>query len=73
MPIIARAIQVPSGAAPDSDRAQLIVVLAVIVALGFGVLLALLIDYLDDRLFDDESVEVAIDSPLLASIPADSR
>lgn len=73
MPIIARPIEVPVGAAPDTNRAQLIVILAVIVALGFGVLLALLVDYLDDRFFDEESVEHAIDSPLLASMPAEWR
>lgn len=73
MPIIARPIDVPAGAAPDTDRARLIVMLGVIVALGFGVLLALLVDYLDDRLFDEDSAEYAMDYPLLTTMPRESR
>ncbi|MFW6075600.1 MAG: Wzz/FepE/Etk N-terminal domain-containing protein [Chloroflexota bacterium] len=73
MPIIARAIDVPTGAAPDTERVQLIFVLAVVVSAGFGVLLALLIDLLDDRFFDEESAEYAMGCPHLASIPVESR
>ena len=47
--------------------------LEVLAALGFGVLLAFLVDYIDDTLYDAESTTAALRLPHLASVPAEPR
>lgn len=66
-----RAIQIPEGAAPDSERARLLLVLGVLVAAGAGVLLAFLLEYLDDTLYDDETTAHALDLPVIGVVPAE--
>jgi capsular polysaccharide biosynthesis protein len=66
-----RAIQVPEGAAPDSARARMLLVLGVMVAAGAGVLLAFLVEYLDDTLYDDETTAHALDMPVIGVVPSE--
>lgn len=66
-----RAVQIPQEASPDSARARLILVLGVIVALGLGVLLAFLLDYLDDTLYDADSTAAALKLPVITSVPVE--
>lgn len=63
----------PVDAMPDTSRARLLLILQVIAALGAGVLLAFLIDYLDDTIYDSESMSAALRLPHLASVPAERR
>lgn len=64
-----RAIQIPQGASEESGRAQLILAMTVLVALGAGVLLAFLLDYLDDTLYDGATAADALDLPVVATVP----
>ena len=66
-----RAVQIPESAGPDSARARLILVLGVLVALGIGVMLAFLLDYLDDTLYDADSTAAALKLPVLSSVPVE--
>lgn len=66
-----RAVQVPDSAGPDTARARMILMLSVLVALGMGVLLAFLVDYLDDTLYDADGTSDATKLPVLAEIPAE--
>lgn len=68
-----RAIQIPHGAGEDSARARLILALMVMVALGAGVLLAFVVDYLDDTLYEAETVSAATGLPVVATVPAERR
>jgi capsular polysaccharide biosynthesis protein len=67
-----RIIQRPGAAGDDTGRARLLLVLQVAAAVGAGVLLALLVDYLDDTLYDGESAAAATGLAHLASVPAGS-
>lgn len=66
-----QAIQVPTGAGPDTLQARIILILGVLVALGAGVLLAFLVDYLDDTLYDADGTIAATKLPLLATVPVE--
>lgn len=67
-PVEIRPVDIPGGASGDGDRARLILILSVIVAFGFGVLLALLVDYFDDRIFDQDVAEIAMGTDFLATV-----
>ncbi len=62
-------VQQPLSAAASTSRQQLIFVLEVIVALFAGVLLAFLVDYLDDTLRSPEMVSAALGMPVIGIIP----
>jgi capsular polysaccharide biosynthesis protein len=64
-----RAIQIPHGAGEDSARARLILILMVLVALGAGVLLAFVVDYLDDTLYEADAVAAELGLPVIAAVP----
>jgi capsular polysaccharide biosynthesis protein len=66
-------IQRPGNASPDTARERLLLTLEILAALGFGVLLAFLVDYIDDTLYDAESTTAALRLPNLASVPAEPR
>jgi capsular polysaccharide biosynthesis protein len=66
-------IQRPGNASPDTARERLLLALEILAALGFGVLLAFLVDYIDDTLYDAESTTAALRLPNLASVPAEPR
>jgi capsular polysaccharide biosynthesis protein len=68
---VVEVIQTPGVAAADTGRARLLLVLQVIAALGAAVLLAFVIDYLDDTLYDAESTADVLRVPHLASVPAE--
>lgn len=62
-------VQQPLSAPASTTRQQLILVLEVIVALFAGVLLAFLVDYLDDTLRSPEMVSAALGMPVIGIIP----
>ncbi|HUG16383.1 MAG TPA: hypothetical protein VMM78_15375 [Thermomicrobiales bacterium] len=68
---IVQIIQRPGAAQPDTGRHQLLLLLQLMSALGAGVLLAFLIDYLDDTLHDGEAASIALRLPHLATVPRD--
>ncbi|MEX1157609.1 MAG: hypothetical protein WEC79_01610 [Thermomicrobiales bacterium] len=70
---VVKVIQQPGGAGPDTSRARLLLLLQVIAAVGAGVLLAFLVDYLDDTLHDGETVAATLGVPHLASVPEERR
>jgi len=70
---IVRVIDYPGGAGPDTSRARLLLILQLIVAVGAGVLLAYLVDYLDDSLHDGEQAAAVLRAPLLASVLVERR
>jgi capsular polysaccharide biosynthesis protein len=47
--------------------------LQIVAAIGAGVLLAYLVDYLDDSLHDGEQTATILGVPLLASVPLERR
>ncbi len=66
-------IDQPGEAGPDTSRARLLLILQIVAAAGAGVLLAFLIDYLDDTLHDGETTAATLGLPYLASVPAEQR
>ena len=66
-------IQRPNDAKPDTARERLLLGLEVLAALSFGILLAFLVDYIDDTLYDAETTTAALRLPHLASVPAEPR
>ena len=70
---VVQVIDQPGNAGPDTSRARLLLLLQVIAAVGAGVLLAFLVDYLDDSIHDGESAAVSLGVPHLATIPAEQR
>lgn len=66
-------INQPSDPMPNVARARLLLALEVLAAVGAGVLLAFLVHYIDDTLYDAEGVAAALELPHLASIPAEQR
>jgi capsular polysaccharide biosynthesis protein len=66
-----RAIQIPHGAGADSARARMILMLGVFVAFGAGVLLAFLLDYLDDTLYEADATSALLNLPVLATVPVE--
>lgn len=72
-PAVVNIVQEPGAASEDTGRARLLLALQIVAALGAGVLLAFLVDYLDDTLYDGESAAAALALPELASVPAERR
>jgi capsular polysaccharide biosynthesis protein len=68
---IVQVIQRPSAAQPDTGRHQLLLLLQLLAAFGAGVLLAFLVDYLDDAIYDADTASLATRLPLLTKIPRD--
>jgi capsular polysaccharide biosynthesis protein len=66
-------IDQPGEAGPDTSRARLLLILQIVAAAGAGVLLAFLIDYLDDTLHDGETTAATLGLPYLASVPTEPR
>jgi len=73
LPITVRPVQVPIEAEADTQRMRLTYLLAVIVAAGFGLLLALLLEYLDDSLPNADAARAATGLELLGVVPGDAR
>ena len=63
----------PAEAMSDTARMRLLIVLQALAAAGLGVLLAFLVDYLDDTLYDSDTASVALRLPHLASVPSERR
>lgn len=70
---VVQVVDQPGEAGPDSSRARLLLLLQVIAAAGAGVLLAFLVDYLDDTLHDGQTAAATLGLPHLASVPAEQR
>lgn len=70
---VVRVIDLPSEASPDTSRMRLLLLLEVVAAIGAGVLLAFLLDYLDDTFHDGETAAATLGVPHLANVPAESR
>lgn len=70
-PAIVQMVEIPDSANADTGRARLILLLGIIVAAGLGALLALLVDYLDDRLYEPEAAAVATGLPHIATVPGE--
>ncbi|HEX5166718.1 MAG TPA: hypothetical protein VFV93_15040 [Thermomicrobiales bacterium] len=68
---VVQVIDQPGQPGPDNSRARLLLLLEVIAAAGAGVLLAFLIDYLDDTFHDGEAAAATLGLPHLASVPAE--
>jgi capsular polysaccharide biosynthesis protein len=68
---VVQVIDQPGQAGPDNSRARLLLVLQVIAAAGAGVLLAFLVDYLDDTFHDGEVAAATLGVPHLASVPVE--
>ncbi|CAN5374480.1 hypothetical protein BH23CHL1_BH23CHL1_26970 [soil metagenome] len=66
-----RVVQAPNDTNPDTTQARIILAVGVLAALGAGILLAFLIDYLDDTIYDSDGAAAALKLPLLATVPAD--
>ena len=62
-------VQQPLSAAANTMRQRLIFALEVVVALFAGMLLAFLVDYLDDTLRSPEMVSAALGMPVIGVIP----
>jgi capsular polysaccharide biosynthesis protein len=70
---VVRVIDQPGGASPDTTRARLLLLLELLAAIGAGVLVAFLVDYLDDTFHDGETAAATLGLPHLASVPTESR
>ena len=62
-------VQLPENASANSQRQQLILALQVIIGLFAGVLIAFLVDYLDDTLRSPETASAALGLPVVGTIP----
>jgi len=63
----------PGNAGPDTSRARLLLILQVVAAAGAAVLIAFLVDYLDDTLHDGEATAATLGLPHLANVPAETQ
>lgn len=63
----------PTSAAPNTSRTMLLLVLEVLAGLGAGVLIAFLVDYLDDTLRDGDTLSAVLGVPHLATVRTGSR
>lgn len=68
-PAIVTAVQIPEGAASNLNRQRFIQAVQVLMALFAGVLLAFLVNYLDDTLRSPEMVSAALRVPVIGTIP----
>jgi capsular polysaccharide biosynthesis protein len=62
-------IQFPGAASPDTGRDQIFWALQIMVALFGGLLIAILLEYLDDRLYTAEMVEHALELDVIGEVP----
>jgi capsular polysaccharide biosynthesis protein len=72
-PLTIRPVDVPTEASPDTNRVRLLYILALVVAGGFGLLLALLWEYFDESLYDAGEAAATTGLALLGSVPGDDR
>ncbi len=72
LPITIRPVEVPIAAESDDLRVRLTYIMALVVAVGFGVLLALLVEYFDDSL-DLDAAETALGIDLLGVVRDNDR
>ena len=70
---VVRVIDQPGEAGPDTSRARLLLLLQVIAAAGAAILLAFLVDYLDDTLHEGEATAATLGVPHLASVQVERR
>lgn len=63
-----RIIQRPEEPGRDVSRERLLMLVELVAAAGFGVLLAFLVHYLDDRVHDAETAAATLRLPLLAQV-----
>lgn len=68
---IVQIVERPGGAAANTRQLQMLLVLQVLAAAGAGVLIAFLIDYLDDTLYDADTAALTMRLPHLVTIPRD--
>ena len=73
LPLTVRPVDVPINADADTLRVRLTYIIAVIVAGGFGLLLALLLEYVDDTLDGPSAAASATGLELLGVVPGDAR
>lgn len=66
-----RVVEFPDDTSPDTTQARIILAVGVLAALGAGALLAFLVDYLDDTIYDSDGAAAALKLPLLATVPVD--
>lgn len=62
-------VERPYSASPDTSRVMLLLALEVLAGIGAGVLVAFLVDYLDDTLRDPETLTATLGVPHLATVP----
>jgi capsular polysaccharide biosynthesis protein len=72
-PLTIRPVDVPTEASPDTSRVRLLYILALVVAGGFGLLLALLWEYFDESLYDAGEAAATTGLALLGVVPGDDR
>lgn len=73
LPLTVRPVDVPTEAEPDTERVRLLYILAVVVAGGFGLLIAALWEYFDESFQDGPAAASTTGLPLLAVVPGDER
>ncbi|MDI3339326.1 MAG: hypothetical protein QJR03_02215 [Sphaerobacter sp.] len=66
-------VELPETAVANTQRQLLLLALQVIVGLFAGLLIAFLVDYLDDTLRSPEMVAAALDLPVIGTIPNERR
>jgi capsular polysaccharide biosynthesis protein len=66
---VVQAIEFPDAAAPDLSRAQIFWVLQLAMALFGGLMIAIFLEYIDDRLHGAESVEYSLGLDVIGEVP----
>lgn len=67
-PVLVRPVEIPLNAEADTLRMRLVLVFGILVAGGAGLLLAMLVEYLDDRLHSADAAAHAVALPHLATV-----
>lgn len=62
-------VQFPGGASPDMGRDQIFWALQMLVALFGGLLIGILLEYIDDRLYTAEMVEHSLGLEVIGDVP----
>jgi capsular polysaccharide biosynthesis protein len=70
---VVRTIQRPGAAGPDTGRTRLLLALELLAAIGAGVLIAFVVDYLDDTLHDADAAAHTTGLPHLATVTTERR
>ncbi len=68
LPMTIRPVDVPLEAQPDTWRVRLTYILAVVVAAGFGLLVGIFLDYLDDSIPTATAAEAATGLPVIGTV-----